>query len=856
MRSVLAERRNRLRDYRVRAESFIAQGSPRFVLTASIVVALILGLAYRGFAFDTIPRVVAEFVLPVLVLVTVQWLTWVRASGLVRAFYRSLGSKAESRSEILSFVRAQVDDLSRGLAELISPEGHSADGSEISAWMRRMHHTSTSRFTELRWVEDLADVSDALEAQATAIRRDGLKGGTRILVAPLPDLREIFRQSEETLHNIMMVHRADAVSLAWLPPELTDAVANRHRVSGFGTSVCLWDGQYALSASKASRERQQLRLVFDGPDLARLSAYLNDLRELAVPIEDELWFADGRPPDPLDTLIRSLLDRDASVSPADLPLTRDAAASALGRFVDTHRELALTIAPQGLQWARSKAVRASQELLTKFERETAIAAVGDLLAAIEIDSVAEGPGPSGSVLTLVSDPILPARLLVTTSGQEFTSRLAAEVADIATRHTPTSRLAIHVSPSALDTTLQKNAAVNIVALQPGELLGLARGADLPRDGIVKSVLRQADLAKVSPFVLRSATPEEMYYGREQEQAQVLTNLHANSVAVLGGRMIGKTSFLYRMNGALTKAGFAAYLADCQTAANWEQFAALAERVWGVQLGPTFRPEAIFDLIEQLAVRSVGKPLVLILDEIDKLLEWDRIAAADDSVPDELFRAFRSASQEQRAQFIFSGERTIARRLADPNSPHWNFCEPLLLRQLTTGAASELLIRPLKSLQVGINSEPEFAHAAWEVTSGHPQITQFLGDRLVRALAERKAENRTSLSPADLKPVAESFEFRRHYLETYWGQAEPLERLLSVRIGEGVALPSDLQARIASHIPGVSSESLDDALRVLELLGVIEQGQLGYRLRASWLPNALSVQGDVAAFAEQLASAVR
>ena len=123
----------------------------------------------------------------------------------------------------------------------------------------------------------------------------------------------------------------------------------------------------------------------------------------------------------------------------------------------------------------------------------------------------------------------------------------------------------------------------------------------------------------------------------------------------------------------------------------------------------------------------GRPLVLLLDEIDRLLDWD-YNQTESGVNEAFFRTCRTISQEGKAQFVFSGERIIAQKLWDPHSPHWNFCRPLQLQQLNSEASEKLLLDPLKSLQIEVDNLASFRKAAWHYTSGHPQIIQFLGDR--------------------------------------------------------------------------------------------------------------------------------
>jgi hypothetical protein len=455
-----------------------------------------------------------------------------------------------------------------------------------------------------------------------------------------------------------------------------------------------------------------------------------------------------------------------------------------------------------------------------------------------------------AVLELRQDSILPENLLVVASSLEpspdllrDTARLALTTADLDSK--VAAVIASEVkglrNGSALR-NLQNTLPANIVLLSVADLLGLASTRTNPRDGFVRHLLEQSDLTKVSPFVLRSATPGRMFYGRQVEEASLSGAVSTSSVALLGGRRIGKTSLMLHVQTRLEEAGFSVLYGDCQTVRNWSDFGQMAYRWWGTSLADDFRPTHLFDLIAELASRSDGK-LVLLLDEIDQLLDWDG-SHTDQEVPEAFFRTCRTVSQEGQAQFVFSGERVIASRLWDPHSPHWNFCQPIPLRQLNRESADQLIVEPLASLQVTLESRSEFLDRIWEVTSGHPQILQFLGDQLVRRLNDRPPEARATLALEDLEAVVETYQYKEHYLETYWGQSTSLERLLSLLLAEGLRSNAELIAACRQEGLAVSEGQVTQATRMLDLYGIARSHESGYTLRAEWMSDALESYGGI------------
>src|SRR5690606_13894249 len=121
-----------------------------------------------------------------------------------------------------------------------------------------------------------------------------------------------------------------------------------------------------------------------------------------------------------------------------------------------------------------------------------------------------------------------------------------------------------------------------------------------------------------------------------------------------------------------------------------------------------------------------------------------------------------------------------------------------LTQLDRNAATALLINPLQAMNIAIADVADFEEEVWLRTSGHPQIVQFLGDRLVRSLDDRSDRRNLELNAHDVVGITETFEFAEHYLETYWGQATPYEKAVSRTVADGSATSAEILAQLAKH----------------------------------------------------------
>ncbi|MBB3909735.1 DpnII family type II restriction endonuclease [Sphingomonas desiccabilis] len=546
-------------------------------------------------------------------------------------------------------------------------------------------------------------------------------------------------------------------------------------------------------------------------------------------------------------LISGALDARNSVTAAELPVAEGPAVLALARFAEAHRDLGLALASTGsvLSWVHPQLVDDARRLAIAFDNRQAVGLLARALNTADEGATAED-GMVWASITTPDEPPFTGKMLVAAYAAGVTNDIRKLICRHALEFAPGSAFAVllterDLGASDIEAHRKRQAVlpVNIVIVGPRLLRQIARAAR-PVDVLNKAVLDQSDLSKVSPFILSNATPTRMFFGRDAEAATIIGTVSTNSVALLGSRRIGKTSLLRHVRQELDDANFLPFFGDCQTVKTWSDFAALAKSQWGFEAEKDFRPQHLGGLISAMKAGS-EKPVVILLDEIDQLLEWDRLHEVD-SVPEAFFRACRSLSQEGAAQFVFSGERTIAQRIWDPQSPHWNFCRPLSLAQLTRDASTLLLIQPLKAIGIRIVDETSFGALAWRLTSGHPQISQFLGDRLVRRLDSRPNRQDLELSADDVKAVAETYEYAEHYLSTYWGQANPLEREISLIVAEGGILPAGLLRRLKTSHPELDEAKLQAALRMLELYGIVAYNDGEIVLRAEWFNEAQSYFG--------------
>ncbi len=547
----------------------------------------------------------------------------------------------------------------------------------------------------------------------------------------------------------------------------------------------------------------------------------------------------------LRTVIEARLRSETAVNAADLPAPRETAQAALAQYVSQNADLELQLSPDSskIEWRRVGPVTAAQAVVREFSAEEAIRLLVGALRLEELEEVETGSQAMAMVAgTLPMDPVLHNKLAVASSDRPADPDLVADVARTARQHVAGANIAVLVVDDAATWRLGRSMtpqATSVVVID-GEQLMRTVASVRPRDTLIREVLAQADLTKASPFRSTGATPPEMFFGRHSEAADLLSILTSSSAALVGGRRIGKTSLMHHVDRTLGSEGWLPFYADLQEAGDWETFADYIRLRWRVQVEDDFSPSALALIVEQLASRGEGR-LVLAFDEVDRLLRWDQDHGGQ-QVPEAFFRACRALSQEGAAQFVFSGERTIAERLWDPASPHWNFCRQLPVRQLDREAADALLERPLQSLGVRLSDTKSCLDLAWSRTHGHPQIIQLMGQSLVQALNDRAPERRGTIHSDDIEAIVSTLEYQEHYVTTYWGQATAYEKLVTALLALEATSVRDLRSMLHDRGIAADAEALAPALRMLALYGIIDEIDETLVLRAEWLPSAMQALG--------------
>ncbi|HOU13753.1 MAG TPA: protein kinase [Anaerolineae bacterium] len=379
--------------------------------------------------------------------------------------------------------------------------------------------------------------------------------------------------------------------------------------------------------------------------------------------------------------------------------------------------------------------------------------------------------------------------------------------------------------------LQHVYKINVLALEREDIQRILFSRD-PQRSLKAGLLSRADLSAISPFVINGPAKSQVFFGREREMREICTKVNQVSFALIGGRRVGKTSLLLRLyKERLPVMNFRTLYFDCATASTYEDFLNAPPKEWQPEPPPNM-PNSMALLLQS---PPTDKPFVLILDEADKLVPFDRASGWP------LFSVLRALVNTHRAQIILSGERALRSALRDPTSPLFNSPNEILLGPLEYQSVEELVTRPMRQLEIDLVDEKRLVDYIWEFTSGHPNVVQRLCYRLIQLLNESGSRH---ISLDDARAITENPVFQRDdFLGTYWEAATPLEKIISLLMADDrkITTLSAVQSAIVNQC-GLKPKirEIDDAMqRLVDLRSILNRLPTGYDFAVTAFPRVVA-----------------
>jgi hypothetical protein len=373
----------------------------------------------------------------------------------------------------------------------------------------------------------------------------------------------------------------------------------------------------------------------------------------------------------------------------------------------------------------------------------------------------------------------------------------------------------------------------------------------PSEALRQIIIKDVGLEVVSPFHYDGPVKPSMFFGRDREIQVILDKLASNSVAIIGGRRIGKTSIMKRLEKLLNEPkmhAWACYL-DCGLLPDPQlpQFQAyffelLQRRLRKMGYHFQIQFQSAFDLtrlVDQLSQR-VRRPLVFLLDEVDYLLENDQTEHRE-----QLFRTFRSLSNENNCQFVFTGERHLQSSLIDPKSCLYNFPHRHRLERLLWRDVQQLILEPLHDLDLWPENLVEEIYA---LSVGHPWVVQRICNEIIKLLNKHMPGSKF-IDPRLVEGAVKQEEVRTQIITTFQGNISPLAHLITYiwptdRHEWTFEQISTLLSRMSVLGKLTTERDLTAAIEELKLYHFLEdEGRRRYKLIPERFPGLVDDAGD-------------
>ncbi len=353
----------------------------------------------------------------------------------------------------------------------------------------------------------------------------------------------------------------------------------------------------------------------------------------------------------------------------------------------------------------------------------------------------------------------------------------------------------------------------------------------------------------------------------REVLRVLLHPAQNAIVLFGQRRIGKTSVLQQLTGQLPEEGpFYSVYFDLQDKATWPLSRVLTEIARTIaevlhlpvpDLGsdpalnfrtiwlpailkdfPDSPPKQLEFKDKSGATRKISAPpqpptsLVLLFDEFDVLADPKGGQAGA-----ELFPYLRGLMtlDPKHLQFAF----VIGRKIEDLESIALSLFKstPSLRVSLLDHEDTLQLVR-LSEQNETLHWSPEALEKVWELTHGHPFLTQQLCSRVWENLYDEDPSRAPAVTPEDVEQaIHKTLEASRNTMEWIWGGLPPAERVVIsalAKMGNEPITQEQLEQMLRESGVRVVIRELQNAPQLLQDWDLLEPVDGGFQFKVELL----------------------
>jgi tetratricopeptide (TPR) repeat protein len=356
------------------------------------------------------------------------------------------------------------------------------------------------------------------------------------------------------------------------------------------------------------------------------------------------------------------------------------------------------------------------------------------------------------------------------------------------------------------------------------------------------------MSPTNPYIVGNPVGNSsVFVGRAdilQDVWRVVRDPQQNAIVLYGQRRIGKTSVLQELEAQLPKKGaYYPILFDLQNKAEWSlgrvltelaqqisRFLKLVPADLGNEPETTFRQVWLPDVLNKLPSNA---SLVLLFDEFDVLANPDHKQAAAAFFP--YLRALLNTNP-----ILMKCVFAIGRNIDDLSSIALSLFRGVPAKHVSLLSYEETvrLIHLSQTNQTLNWSNADAVEKIWQLTNGHPFLTQALCSHIWDRLHNNNPNKPPTVTPKNVEEaIPETFSSRRNTLEWLWDGLPPAERVVASTLADaGARVITDTQLEDLLRQSGVQIiiRELQNAPRLLQEWDLIEPAEGGYRFRVELL----------------------
>ena len=381
--------------------------------------------------------------------------------------------------------------------------------------------------------------------------------------------------------------------------------------------------------------------------------------------------------------------------------------------------------------------------------------------------------------------------------------------------------------------------------------------------LVEEISREVPISLLAPYETTRPVTGEQFFGREAELRHVLQNAN-NSVLVIGNRRMGKTSLAreaLRRAAHRSQVQDAHVYIDCSVLKNKLELYAEVMRGLGAprEVERVYR-DSTFSMQNFLTrtARVKGEKIMLVLDEVDGLLDWD---ARDGWQVLSMFRGVTASVQpvasfahppaqashrgedSQPLRLILVGFRLAQRRALDRESPLFNFVQTMRVGNFSQADVEQLVVEPMLNLGISFSDRSALVARIQHETGGQPNLVQHYCQFIIRQLEHTGSREAT---PSLIDAALDDATLRRRIAGELFENTTNLEQFIVLnyiqhiwsRDATGAFKLSEADAWLHKHGAQFFRSDLEGALDALETTGVLVRRGKTYNFAFAALPELI------------------